>query len=301
MKSRIERLLILLPWLVNNPNHELQVVAETFDVSVKQLLDDLALLTFVGPTQYGGDLVDIIYDDNGVSVIDHQGLDQPVSLNNDQLSLLGLGLMVLADQASPEIRSTAISLANKLLGSHFTSTSDAAKKPQELTNSKDIVLSAIQVQRPVTFDYASGSNTASRSRVISATKFFLIQNNEYVAGMCHDSSSMRTFRLTKMLNLKEANQDIKFLPESVDFVESSKITMLKCVTTKDGLDFFTNFPNYQLIQDQGNQVLISFGIYHQDYGVKLGLGFRNCLRIIEPEYYEMEITKKIASHLGVNG
>lgn len=148
MKSRTERLLILLPWLVRNPNKELEEVASIFDISVRQLLDDLALLTFVGPTQYGGDLVDIVYDEMGVSVVDHQGFNRPVSLSSDQLSLLALGLMAIADQAPVDIQSAAIALLDKLIGSSITATHDPNDLKLQATNTKEKILSAVQSCKP---------------------------------------------------------------------------------------------------------------------------------------------------------
>lgn len=300
MKNRTERLLILLPWLVRNPNRDLQEIASIFDITVKQLLDDLALLTFVGPTQYGGDLVDIVYDEMGVSVVDHQGLNRPVSLSSDQLSLLALGLMALADQAPVDIQTAASSLLNKLIGSNITATHDPTDLTLDNSNTKEKILSAVQACKPIAFQYKSTSDELPKLRIISPFKYFLVQNKDYVEGVCHDSLAIRTFRLTRMLNLEVINSGVEYQTNIVELIDSANLIMLKCLITNTALEYFTNFPSFELLGEQSNGLLVNFRIFTRNYGVKLGLAFRDCLQILEPVFYESEIIKEIQTYLGDN-
>ena len=300
MKNRTERLLILLPWLVRNPNRDLQEIASIFDITVKQLLDDLALLTFVGPTQYGGDLVDIVYDEMGVSVVDHQGLNRPVSLSSDQLSLLALGLMALADQAPVDIQTAASSLLNKLIGSNVTATHDLIDLTLDDSNTKEKILSAVQACKPIAFQYKSTSDELPKLRIISPFKYFLVQNKDYVEGLCHDSLAIRTFRLTRMLNLEVVNSGVEYQTNIAELIDSANLIMLKCLIANTALEYFTNLPSFELAGEQGNGLLVNFGIFNGNYGVKLGLAFRDCLQILEPVFYESEIIKEIQTYLGDN-
>lgn len=300
MKNRTERLLILLPWLVRNPNKELKEIASIFDITVKQLLDDLALLTFVGPTQYGGDLVDIVYDERGVSVVDHQGLNRPVSLSSDQLSLLALGLMAIADQAPVDIQSAASTLLDKLIGSNIAATHDPIDLKIEVSNTKEKILSAVQSCKPITFQYKSKSDELPKLRTISPFKYFLVQNKEYIEGVCHDSLAIRTFRISRMLNLEVVNSGIEYQHNVVELSYSANLVMLKCLVTNTALEYFTNFPSFELLGEQSNGFLVKFGIFNQHFGVKLGLAFRDCLQILEPVFYESEIVNEIQAYLGDN-
>ena len=57
--ERLKRLLLELPWLSKNKSVSIEDFCRTFSVSRDQAVNDLTLLTFVGPSQFGGDLVDI--------------------------------------------------------------------------------------------------------------------------------------------------------------------------------------------------------------------------------------------------
>jgi proteasome accessory factor C len=95
--DRLTRLLLELPWLIQNRNASIDSFSDQFDISRDEAIKDLSLLTYVGPGRFGGELVDIQYDDEFVSVIDSQGFDRPLKLNNIEAVLLLLGVKNLGE------------------------------------------------------------------------------------------------------------------------------------------------------------------------------------------------------------
>ena len=67
--ERLKRLLLELPWLSKNKSVSIEDFCKTFSVSRDQAVNDLTLLTFVGPSQFGGDLVDIQVSNNSITVV----------------------------------------------------------------------------------------------------------------------------------------------------------------------------------------------------------------------------------------
>ena len=97
--DRLSRLLLELPWLIQNKNTSIDNFCAQFDISRDEANKDLSLLTYVGPGKFGGELVDIQYDDENISVIDSQGFDRPLKLNNIEAVLLLLGVRNLSEMS----------------------------------------------------------------------------------------------------------------------------------------------------------------------------------------------------------
>ena len=67
--ARLERILVLVPWLLDHPGVELDEVVERFAVPRGELLHDLDVLGYTGLPGYGGgDLVEVTVADDRVTV-----------------------------------------------------------------------------------------------------------------------------------------------------------------------------------------------------------------------------------------
>ena len=97
--ERIPRLLLELPWLIANKNVSMKTFCSQFDLNLEQAVEDLALLTFVGPGKYGGELVDIQYDDESIRVINSQGLNRAISFSSSEAMVLMLGVKQIIDNS----------------------------------------------------------------------------------------------------------------------------------------------------------------------------------------------------------
>ena len=65
---RLARLLTLVPWLTAHSGVSKAAAAAHFGLTIEQLESDLELITFTGPGLYGGELVDIYFDDETITV-----------------------------------------------------------------------------------------------------------------------------------------------------------------------------------------------------------------------------------------
>ena len=95
--DKIGRILLQLQWLIQNRNVSMETFCAEFDLTRDEAIKNLSLLTYVGPGKYGGELVDIQYGDDEIRVIDSQGFDRPLRLNNFEVILLLLGLKQLIE------------------------------------------------------------------------------------------------------------------------------------------------------------------------------------------------------------
>ncbi|MGH8876337.1 MAG: protein pafC, partial [Stackebrandtia sp.] len=96
--SRLSRVLNLVPYLLARPGIRVEAAAADLGISVAELRDDLTLLWMCGLPGYGpGDLIDIAFDDDTVTVTYDAGMTRPVRLSPDEALALVVALRMLAD------------------------------------------------------------------------------------------------------------------------------------------------------------------------------------------------------------
>ena len=194
--ERLARLLTLVPWLTAHSGVSKAVAAEHFGITVAQLEADLELITFTGPGLYGGELVDIYFDDETITVYDSQGLDRPVQLTADEVSSLLVGLRAL--QQLPDIDGAAVASAIAKLNGEAEATDVAV----DVTSSDraGVVAAAIRDHRTLDIEYLHPLRDDNTRRTITPLRLFGTSGAEYVEAWCHVAEAQRTFRLDRMLS-----------------------------------------------------------------------------------------------------
>ena len=97
--DRLPRLLALLPYLLAHPGVRVAEAADDFGVPEAQLRRDLQLLWMCGLPGHGpGDLIDLSFEGDTVSVGHDAGLARPLRLTTDEALALVVALRTLADE-----------------------------------------------------------------------------------------------------------------------------------------------------------------------------------------------------------
>ncbi len=191
--ERLRRLLTLVPWLASHSGISKAEAAAHFDMTVAALEADLALVSVTGPGLYGGELVDIYFEDETVTVYDAQGLLQPLQLSYEESSTLLLGLQAL--QQLPDSDNALIARLMDKLGL----TPDAAIAVEVPPNPfAELISEAIRTGRDVTFEYSHPVRDELSSRVVTPVNIVTADGLHYLVGWCHTAEAARTFRLDRM-------------------------------------------------------------------------------------------------------
>ncbi|MCY7341744.1 MAG: protein pafC, partial [Pseudonocardia sp.] len=96
--DRLPRLLSLVPYLLARPGIPIAEAAADFGIGERQLRRDLELLWMCGLPGYGpGDLVDLSFAGDTVSVIEDAGMRRPLRLTTAEATALLVALRTLAD------------------------------------------------------------------------------------------------------------------------------------------------------------------------------------------------------------
>ncbi|MGH3663124.1 MAG: protein pafC, partial [Micromonosporaceae bacterium] len=96
--DRLSRLLNLVPYLLSRPGIRIVDAAGDLGVSARQLREDLELLWVCGLPGYGpGDLIDMSFDGDSVTITYDAGIDRPLRLTPEEALALIVALRLLAE------------------------------------------------------------------------------------------------------------------------------------------------------------------------------------------------------------
>ncbi|HET8683487.1 MAG TPA: protein pafC, partial [Micromonosporaceae bacterium] len=96
--DRLGRLLNLVPYLLARPGIAVDEAAADLGVTGRQLREDLELLWVCGLPGYGpGDLIDMAFDGDRVTITYDAGIDRPLRLTPDEALALVVALRMLVE------------------------------------------------------------------------------------------------------------------------------------------------------------------------------------------------------------
>ncbi len=202
--ASMARMLTLLPWLQARGTVSLSEVAEHFGVSTDQLQRELATLTFVGPGQGGGELVDISYEDGLITVYDSQGLEFPLKFTAAEASALIAGLTLLSElPAGFEATASAVSALTKIheaAGSAMAAASGAMVVDHQRADSQveQAIAKAISTGTQLVIEYANPVRHDLTSRQVEPLRLTAADGRSYLEAWCHQADGIRIFRLDRI-------------------------------------------------------------------------------------------------------
>ena len=198
--DRLSRLLLELPWLIQNKNTSIDIFCTQFNISRDEAIKDLSLLTYVGPGRFGGELVDIQYDDDNISVIDSQGFDRPLKLNNIEAVLLLLGVKNLGEMSKDKHELIDVETKlTKLIESDVAN----ENRQKEYSLKRDLVKEAISKGNQLRIHYVDSSLKLTTERLITPVEITGLDAKEYLTAIDINSNQRKSFRIDRIVEVVE--------------------------------------------------------------------------------------------------
>ena len=201
MANDLELLIKLLPWLVANNGASLSEVASHFDISEKHALELIGQLVVTGPSQAGGGLVDIDFEDSeSIFVSDAKALDRPVKLTEFEASSLLGGLHYLEQFPNLVDAEIVSGLMNKILQAlpNVDSPINVVSAPI-LKDVNSVVTNAISEKLAIEIKYAGVTKDDVSIRMVDPIKIYSQDDFVYLKAWCQNSQAWRSFRLDRIL------------------------------------------------------------------------------------------------------
>ena len=202
--DHLPRLLALVPWLLAHPDTPVADVAREFDISEKQVRADLELIWMCGLPGYGpGDLMDVVWDEDRVSLSNADTIARPLRLAADEALALVAALRALL--GVPGLVETAA--VESALGK-LEAAAGGLVAPDEVGVAVDVVTDpqvvatvadALAKTRRVHLSYWVPARDEATERDVDPIRMFTSEGASYLVGWCHLVGDVRTFRLDRVL------------------------------------------------------------------------------------------------------
>jgi len=201
--DRLPRLLALVPYLLAHPAVRVGAVAEVFGVSEKQLRADLDLLFVCGLPGHGpGDLIDMTYEGDRVTLTNSAGVARPLRLSSEEALALVVALRALAgvpglgesdalDRALVKLEAAAGAAAGRSTSVQISLEAEAGV----LSTVRD----ALERQRRLHLSYHVAARDETTERDVDPMRLLLVEGRTYLEAWCRRVEDVRLFRLDRVL------------------------------------------------------------------------------------------------------
>jgi proteasome accessory factor C len=200
--DRLPRLLALLPYLLAHPGVRVAEAADDFGVPEAQLRRDLQLLWMCGLPGHGpGDLIDLSFEGDTVSVGHDAGLARPLRLTTDEALALVVALRTLADQPRLTDRG-AVERALAKVEAAAGGAVEAASAVAVAVEPTDRVLAqlrgALDQSRAVHLTYYVAGRDETTERDVDPVRLRWADGRWYLEAWCRSVGAMRFFRIDRV-------------------------------------------------------------------------------------------------------
>lgn len=200
--DRLPRLLALLPYLLAHPGVRVAEAAADFGVPEAQLRRDLQLLWMCGLPGHGpGDLIDLSFEGDTVTVGHDAGLARPLRLTADEALALVVALRTLADEPGLTDRG-AVERALAKVEAAAGGAVEAASAVAVAVEPTDRVLAqlrgALDLGRAVHLTYYVAARDESTERDVDPVRLRYADDRWYLEAWCRSVQGIRFFRVDRV-------------------------------------------------------------------------------------------------------
>lgn len=237
--ERLKRLILELPWLSKNKSVTIDQFCKTFSISQEQAVKDLTLLTFVGPSQFGGDLVDIQISDEIITVVDNQKHGNSMRFTPEELMVLiaSLNLLIQGDQTNLTLKS----LNDKIISLFYKETSE---KQNKYENILIVLQNSIESKKLINMDYIDGRNYVKQNLLIKVLAIDDMGGFKYLQGIDCRNNSTKSYRLDRILRVSLSDEKHDTASNSLVDRESFDVNIVAPYWKKSIIEKF-NLENVQ--------------------------------------------------------
>jgi proteasome accessory factor C len=208
-EHRLPRLLALVPYLQAHPGIKVADAAADFGVTEVQLRRDLQLLWMCGLPGHGpGDLIDLSFEGETVSVIFDAGMSRPLRLTGEEALALVVALRTLAETpglADLDAVRRALAKVEAAAGGTVDGETVAIALDEE-SRLLPVVHRAVSESRALQLRYWTATRDETTERVVDPLRVFSLDGHAYLEAWCRRAEGLRIFRVDRI-------EDVQLLDE----------------------------------------------------------------------------------------
>jgi proteasome accessory factor C len=197
--NRALRAMDLIPYVLENPGVSTAELAQNFSVSIKQIEEDLSLIFMCGLPGYTPyDLIDLVFEDGVVSVIDPQVLTKPRNFSKTEHVAVVLGLEILKSLIpdSPDYQARILQVLSKINKS--IPNVEVIIKKEKSFQYFETINQAIKLKQILKIVYNSESKDEQKARSIAPLRMYLQNAQAYLVAYDPVARIEKVFKLSNI-------------------------------------------------------------------------------------------------------
>lgn len=297
--DRLPRLLALLPYLQARPGVPVVEAAEDLGVTETQLRRDLELLWMCGLPGHGpGDLIDLSFEGETVTVTFDAGIHRPLRLTEAEALSLLVALQTLADvpglaerdvieraRAKIEAAAGAQALA---LGGISVALQDRAGQLPGSDERLAVLRRAVDERRAVELTYYVPGRDETTERVVDPMRLLLVEGRGYLEAWCRRAEGVRLFRVDRIdaAGLLDEPADV---PEHADprdvthgVFQPSSSYGTATLLLRPGAHWVVDYYPHEQVTSDGDQLRVVLRVADPRWAQRLVLGLGSEVTVLDP-------------------
>jgi proteasome accessory factor C len=209
-QERLPRLLALVPYLIARPGIPVDEAAADFGVSAKQLRKDLELLWMCGLPGYGpGDLIDLSFEGDTITVQFDAGMRRPLRLSGSEATALLVALRALGEtpgtaDADAVRRAVAkIEAAGGQAQPPGVAVGLGVREGETAAKAREVVQGALRAGHALRMTYYTASKDEITERTVDPMRLLIVEGRGYLEAWCRRAEGVRLFRLDRIDEITE--------------------------------------------------------------------------------------------------
>jgi proteasome accessory factor C len=305
-EERLPRLLALVPYLQARPGIDLADAAADFGVNEAQLRKDLTLLWMCGLPGHGpGDLIDLAFEGETVSVVFDAGMSRPLRLTPEEALALVVALRTLAE--TPGLAdSDAVQRALAKVEAAAGGAVDDSTVAVELDRTERLLPAlqrAVDERRALRLRYYSASRDETGERVVDSLRVFEADGRTYLEAWCRQAEGMRVFRLDRIEDVTLLDEP-SAVPEGVQPRDLSEGVfhpasehLLVVLRIGQAYAWVADYYSTEDVVEDGDQLRVSLRVADPGWVRALVLGSAGQVEVLSPDWLAEGIRNEAARAL----
>ncbi len=207
--GRLPRLLSLVPYLLARPGVGVADAAADFGISEKQLRRDLELLWMCGLPGYGpGDLIDLSFAGDTVTVTEDAGMRRPLRLTTAEATALLVALRTLGEVPgmvdTAAVRRATVKIEQAVGDAGPVGVAVDLNRAEQATTAA--VRGALETRRALRIRYYTAGRDAVSQRTVDPMRLLLVEGRGYLEAWCRRAEGVRLFRLDRVEAVEQLDE-----------------------------------------------------------------------------------------------
>ena len=285
--ERLQKVLVILPWLFEKGEVSIQEAAKRFDMSPSQIIKELELAACCGLPPYTPDkLIDLIISGDSIIATPGSLLVRPQRLSPGEGFALASAartiLKVLGPSSDDKNHSLARALTKleKVLGSYDDIHIDL-DHPIYL----DVIRDSVQKNQLLEIGYYSISKDEQTKRIVEPYEVFNKEGHWYLAALCRLVQGKRIFRIDRIfeaLPLEEKFEPDKNKVFDRDILLEDDMTKVEIIVEKDIQYLIDEYNPLSVIDIDEQHLLVTLPVGGQAWLERLLLRLGPQAQVVTP-------------------